>query len=123
VFGTRGRTLDPVTTAASRSRMRDRPPATVKVDSKLYTVVDMNEAGFILEPYDGDLVVKQRVYFDLIIPVGEKDQAFPAQAIIMRRDGKRLIGKFVDLRKDAQRAIQYVVAHRVAMQPGAVKPD
>ena len=123
MFGIRARSSAPVTTAGSRSRMRDRPPATVQIDSKVFTVVDMNEAGLIIEPYDGDLVVKQKVYFDLIMPIGDKDRAFRAEAIITRRDGQRLIGKFNDLRNDVRRAIQYVVAHRNAMLTGSAKPN
>jgi hypothetical protein len=123
VFGSRSRKSAVTTTAGSRARQRDRPAATVKIDSKVFPVVDMNEAGLIVEPYDGDLVVKQRVYFDLIIPLGEKDEMFRAEATVMRRDGDRLIGKFNDLRKDARRAIQYIAAHRNAPLPGATKPN
>jgi hypothetical protein len=122
VLGFRGRTSASVTTAGSRARMRDRP-ATVKIDSKVFTVIDMNEAGLVIEPYEGDLIVKQRVYFDLIIPVGETEAMFRAEAIVTRRDGNRLIGRFNDLRNDARRAIQYVAAHRNAPPPGAGKPN
>jgi hypothetical protein len=110
------------TTAASRSRLRDRPPATMKVDSKIYTVADIGEAGLVVEPYDGDLVPKQRVYFELIIPVGDKDQSYRAEATVIRVQDKRLIAKFNELRTDTRRAILYVVAHRSAMQTGASKP-
>ncbi len=122
MLGSRGRSSASVTTAASRSRMRERP-ATVKIDSKVFTVIDMNEAGLVIEPYEGDLIVKQRVYFDLIIPVGETEAMFRAEAIVTRRDGNRLIGRFNDLRNDARRAIQYVAAHRNAPPPGAGKPN
>jgi len=122
VLGTRGRNSATVTTAGSRARQRERPPATVKIDSKIFTVIDMNEAGLVIEPYDGDLVVKQRAYFDLIIPIGDKEHQFRAEVTVTRRDGERLIGKFNDLRSDARRAIQYVVAHRNAMAAGASKP-
>jgi hypothetical protein len=102
--------------------MRDRPPATVKIDSKIFTVINISEAGLVIEPYDGDLVVKQRVYFDLIIPVGEKDETFRAEAIITRREGNRVVGKFDNMRRDTLRAIQTVVAYRNAPMPAARRP-
>jgi hypothetical protein len=106
------------TSAASRARTRDRAPATIKVDSKIYTVIDIGEAGLVVEPYDGDLVVKQRFYFELVIPVGDKDQAFRADATVIRVENKRLTAKFNELRNETRRAIQYVVAHRNAVIPG-----
>ncbi|MEJ0068651.1 MAG: hypothetical protein WDO24_07930 [Pseudomonadota bacterium] len=116
VFGRR--TTRTETTAGSRARSRDRPAATIKIDSKIFPVVDLNEAGFVIDSYEGDLVVKQRIYFDLIVPVGDKEEAYRAEATIMRLQGGRMIGRFNDLRRDAQRAIQTVMAHR-APPPGA----
>jgi len=118
----RVRNVEVATTAGSRARLRDRPPASIKVDSKLYTVVDMSDAGIVVEPYDGDLVVKQRFHFDLILPINDKDQSFRCEATITRLQNKRLIAKFGELRSDCRRAIQYVIAHRNAaiLNPGGV---
>ena len=119
MFGSRNRTVE--TTAGSRARLRDRPPATVKIDSKVFDVIDMSESGFVLDPYSGDLVAKQRVYFDLILPVDDKEQVFRAEAMVVKIAGTRLVGKFIDLRRDAQRAIQYILAHRNAPIPGTAR--
>jgi hypothetical protein len=111
------------TTAGSRSRVRDRPLATIKVDSKIYTVIDIGEAGLVLDPYDGDLVAKQKIYFELVIPVGDSDKSFRAEATVIRVENKRLTAKFGELRNETRRAIQYVVAHRIAMaKPATAVP-
>ena len=75
MLGMRGRnTIE--TTAGSRARMREGPPGQVKIDSKTFPVTDISESGVVIDGYTGDLIAKQRVYFDLILPVGEKDEAF-----------------------------------------------
>jgi hypothetical protein len=109
------------TTAGSRARMRERTSATVKIDSKVFDVMDMSESGLVLDPYSGDLVAKQRFYFDLILPINDKEQVFRAEAMVIKVEGTRLVGKFIDLRRDAQRAIQYILAHRNAVIAGVAR--
>jgi len=103
------------TTAGSRSRMRERPPGQVKIDSKTFPVTDIGESGVVIDEYTGDLIAKQRVYFDLILPVGEKDEAFRCEASILKLEKGRMVAKFLDLRADARRVIRHIVAHRNAV--------
>jgi hypothetical protein len=101
-----------IETAGTRARNRDRPMATVKIDSKTCPVTDISEAGVVIDEYTGDLVVKQRIYFDLIVPVGEKEQDFRVEATIVKLEKGRMVAKFLDLRKDARRAILGILAQR-----------
>lgn len=119
MFGSRRREVE--TTAGSRARMRERTSATVKIDSKVFDVIDMNEAGLVLDPYSGDLVAKQRFYFDLIVPINDKEESFRAEAMVIKIEGTRLVGKFIGLRRDAQRAILYMLAHRNAVLAGPAR--
>jgi hypothetical protein len=113
VFGSRDRTAaPPATTAGSRQRTREGGAASVKIDSKVFPILDISESGFVIDEYQGDLVVKQRFYFDLVVPVGDKEQTYRTEALAVKVDGTRLVGKFLDARRDLQRAVQYVIAHR-----------
>jgi hypothetical protein len=102
--------------------MRDRPPGQVKIDSKTFYVTDISESGVVIDDYTGDLVAKQRVYFELILPVGEKDEAFRCEATIVKLEKTRMVAKFLDLRSDARRAIRHIVAHRNAVISAPVVP-
>jgi hypothetical protein len=124
VLGIRGRnTVD--TTAGSRARMRERAPGKVKIDSKTFEVTDISESGVVIDDYTGDLVARQRVYFDLILPVGgekEKEEAFRCEAAIVKLEKGRMVAKFLDLRNDARRVIRHIVAHRNAVITSAPMP-
>ncbi len=121
MLGIRGRN-SVETTAGSRSRMRERPPGQVKIDSKTFEVTDISESGVVIDDFTGDLVVKQRVYFDLILPVGEKEESFRCEAAIVKLEKGRLVAKFLDLRNDARRVIRHIVAHRNAVIAAPVVP-
>jgi hypothetical protein len=110
------------TTAGSRARMREAPPGQVKIDSKSFSVTDISESGVVIDDFTGDLLVKQRIYFDLILPVGEKDESFRCEAMIVKLEKGRLVAKFLDLRNDARRVIRHIVAHRNAVIAPAAVP-
>ena len=94
--------------------MRDAPPGQVKIDSKTFPITDINESGVVIDDFGGDLVPKQRIYFDLVLPVGEKEEAFRCEALIVKLEKGRLVAKYLDLRPDAKRAIRVLMAHRQA---------
>ena len=97
--------------------------ATIKIDSKSYPVADINENGFIVEAYGGDLVPKQRVHFDLMIRLGEREEAYRVSATVIRTQNQTLVCRFDDLRRDAVRAIQALVASRLQRAlPGQAVP-
>ena len=78
MLGVRGRnTIE--ATAGERARLRERPPGQVRIDSKTFPVTDISESGVVIDSFTGDLIVKQRVYFDLVLPVGEKDSDTPPE--------------------------------------------
>ena len=95
---------------AGRALLRD---AAVKIDSKTYPVKDINEYGFVVEGYQGDLVPRQRVYFDLVIQLGEREDAYATDAVVVRNADHTLVCKFQDMRRDAQRALQALVSSRL----------
>ena len=112
MFG-RGRSSDASSRAESgRQGKASSPEVAIKIDSKTYPILDINEQGFVVENYDGDLVPKQRVYFDLLIQVGETEKAYRTEAVVIRISEKILVCRFEDQRKDAARAIQTLIASR-----------
>ncbi len=97
--------------------------AAIKIDSKTYPVMDINELGFVIEHFDGDLVPRQRVYFELIIKLGEREQGFHVDALVVRTQNKTLVCRFHDLRRDALHAIQLLVASKAQrVLPGQAIP-
>jgi len=77
----------------------------VKVDSKTFTLKNLSTQGFLLTPYDGDLVARQRVYLTLTLQVDGQELDYATDAQIVRIDARNLAGRFNDLRPDARRAI------------------
>jgi hypothetical protein len=124
VFGFRGRSSEASSQAAEAGRGRTGRAlyreAAIKIDSKTYPILDINPQGFVVEHYEGDLVAKQRVYFDLLIQLGEREEVYRTEAVVVRTAEKILVCRFEDLRRDAQRAIAQLVASRA--QHGARKP-
>ena len=117
MFGFRGRSSEASSQAAAAQRGRTGRAlyreAAIKIDSKTYPVVDINTQGFVVEHYEGDLVPKQRVYFDLLIQMGEREDMYRTEAVVVRVKDKILVCRFEDLRRDAHRAIEQLVASRV----------
>ncbi|MBI3514793.1 MAG: hypothetical protein HY060_12135 [Proteobacteria bacterium] len=113
MFGFRGRSSEASSRTESgrqgRTLFRE---AAIKIDSKMYPILDINEQGFVVENYDGDLVPKQRVYFDLLIQLGEREEVYRTEAVVVRVSEKILVCRFEDQRKDAARAIQALIASR-----------
>jgi hypothetical protein len=77
----------------------------VKVDSKTFTLKNLSTQGFLLTPYDGDLVARQRVYLTLTLQVDGQELDYATDAQVVRIDARNLAGRFNDLRPDARRAI------------------
>jgi hypothetical protein len=123
VFGFRGRSSEAASQAAEAGRGRTGRAlyreAAIKIDSKTYPILDINLQGFVVEGYEGDLVAKQRVYFDLLIQLGEREEMYRTEAVVVRTTERILVCRFEDLRRDAQRAITQLVASRA--QHGARK--
>lgn len=97
----------------------------VKIDSKTHPLRDLSLAGFLIEPYEGDLVAKQRVYLNLILSDGQHQSEFRTVALVVRIENNVLVGRFIDLRRDAQRAIEALLgdaAVRGMRQPIAAVP-
>jgi hypothetical protein len=97
----------------------------VKIDSKTYPLRDLCLSGFMVEPYQGDLIEKQRVYLNLILNHGEHRAEFRTEALVVRIENNALVGRFTDLRRDAQRAIEALLgdyAVRGMGQPIAAAP-
>lgn len=81
--------------------------ASVSIDRKVYPLQNWSLSGFLLSPYEGDLVPKQRVYLELLFKDGEKEVSFATDAIVVRVDGGGLAARFPpDIRPDARRAIE-----------------
>jgi hypothetical protein len=80
--------------------------ATAKIDSKSFPLKNLSISGFLLSPYDGDLVARQRVYLTLMLKIDGQDQDYLTDAVIVRLGTGGLAGRFNDLRKDARRAIE-----------------
>ena len=116
MFGFRGRSSEASSQAAEAGRGRTGRAlyreAAIKIDSKTYPVLDINLQGFVVEHYEGDLVPKQRVHFDLLIQLGEREEVYSTEAVVVRTAEKILVCRFEDLRRDAQRAIAQLVASR-----------
>jgi hypothetical protein len=112
VLGFRGR---PAGKSAQTEGGRGRaiqPDASIRIDSKSYPVFNISEAGFVIEPYEGDLVAKQRVYFDLVVRLGEQERTFRAEGTVARVKDRSLACRFNDLRRDALFAVQQLIASR-----------
>jgi hypothetical protein len=89
-----------------------------KIDSKTFPVKNLSTKGFVLEPYQGDLVAHQRVYLTLVLAVNGQERDFATDAVVVRTADQTLAGRFNDLRHDARRAIERYFLARPARQPG-----
>ena len=102
------------------TRMQDRrrapriepKVASAKVDSKTFSLKNVSTAGFLLTPYQGDLIARQRVYMTLLLQIDGKEQDFDIDAQVVRIDAQTLAGRFNDLRPDARRTIERLFAKR-----------
>ena len=80
-----------------------------KVDSKTFSLKNVSTQGFLLTPYDGDLVARQRVHLTLLLQVDGQEHDYAIDAQVVRLDARNLAGRFNDLRPDARRAIEHMV--------------
>jgi hypothetical protein len=81
------------------------PDAQVRIDSKLYALNNWGPSGFLIDSFDGNMVVKQRFSAVLMMREGEQTNEFRTDAVVVRADGKNLGAKFLFLSPDAKRAI------------------
>jgi hypothetical protein len=86
----------------------------VKIDSKTFPVKNLSTQGFVLAPYEGDLIAHQRVYLTLMLAVNGKQRDFATDAVVVRTDHQTLAARFNDLRRDARRAIELYFQARPA---------
>jgi hypothetical protein len=84
----------------------------VKVDSKTFSLKNLSTAGFLLTAYQGDLIARQRVYLTLLLPVDGQERDFPTDAQVVRINQHDLACRFNDLRPDARRTIERLLAKR-----------
>ena len=84
----------------------------VKVDSKTFSLKNLSTGGFLLTPYDGDLIARQRVYLTLLLQVDGKEQDYLTDAHVVRVAERDLAGRFIDLRTDARRVIERLFGRR-----------
>jgi hypothetical protein len=89
-----------------------------KIDSKSFPVKNLSTQGFVLEPYQGDLITHQRVYLTLVLAINGQERDFATDAVVVRAADQTLAGRFSDLRHDARRAIEQYFLARPAGQPG-----
>jgi hypothetical protein len=95
-------------TVAERRRAQriELKRGSAKVDSKTFALKNLSTAGFLLTPYQGDLIARQRVYLTLQLPVDGKEEDYSIDAQVVRIDDGILAGRFNNLRPDARRAIE-----------------
>jgi len=67
----------------------------VKVDSFTFVVKDYNLKGFIIEPYDKDILVKsQRFRFEIDVSKGNHKMKGSAEAVVTKISGNALAAAF-----------------------------
>ncbi len=86
--------------------------AAAKVDSKTYPLKNLSTAGFLMTPYEGDLVAHQRVYLTLVLQIDGKEHDYLTDAHVVRLAERNLAGRFIDLRPDARRLIERLITKR-----------
>lgn len=82
------------------------PGALVRIDSKDFPIANLSASGFLLMPYEGDLILRQKFYLTLILPDGDKVLDFDCTARVARLTPQGLGAYFIDLRVDARFAVE-----------------
>ncbi len=93
-----------------RARRIELRGGTAKVDSKTFSLKNLSTAGFLVTLYQGDLIARQRVYLTLLLHVDGTQQDFDIDAQVVRIDADHLAGRFNNLRPDARRTIERLLA-------------
>jgi hypothetical protein len=112
VLGFRGRPGGRSAQAEGGRGRVTQPDASIQIDSKSYPVFNISEAGLVISPYEGDLVPKQRVYFDLVVRLGEQERSFRIEGTVAQVKDQSLACRFNDLRRDALHAVQQLIISR-----------
>ena len=89
----------------------------VRIDSKEYAIANISTGGFLLKPYEGDLIKHQRFYLTLVFSAGENTIEFAADARVARVGPEGLGAYFLNLRPDAQWFLQEFLQSRLAGAP------
>lgn len=84
--------------------------AQARIDSHVFPIANLGAGGFLLAPWQGDLIAHQRVYLTLVLPTGDGLRDYAIDAQVVRATGHGLAARFHDLRPDARRAIARLLA-------------
>ncbi len=69
---------------------------TVKIDKFTFNIRELNEKGFILDPYDRDIIITgQRFRFEIDAMYGEKEMKGRAEAVVTKIANNALAAAFV----------------------------
>jgi hypothetical protein len=114
VFGFRS--ADRGTASSERRRVPRVAPkqGVALIDSKTFPLKNVSIQGFVVEPYEGDLIAHQRVYLTLVLPINGEPRDFATDAVVVRAHDRTLAGRFNNLRHDARRAIEHYFRARPA---------
>ena len=66
----------------------------VKIDSHVYPVGDLSGTGLRVENYDGSIVERQAVHFELHLMVANRISKLPAHGVAIRMDPEGLAIRF-----------------------------
>lgn len=84
----RPRTLGNPNKAASKG--------TVKIDKFVFNIREINEKGFIIDPYDKDIVISgQRFRFEINAMCGDKEMKGRAEAVVTKVVDNALAAAFL----------------------------
>jgi len=97
-------------TSSQERRAAPRAPArsdcSVRIDSKFYALSNWGPSGFMLDSFDGSMVLKQRFSAVIVMKEGDNTKEFRTDAVVVRAEGKVLGAKFLFLSPEARRAIE-----------------
>ena len=67
----------------------------MKIDRFSFPVTDFNSKGFIVEPYDKDILIpKQRFRFEINVAKGNQTMKGTAEALVMKIKDEKLAAAF-----------------------------
>lgn len=96
----------PIDIQEQRAPRVEVPGAVVRIDTKEFPVANISVSGFLIAPYEGDLIVRQKFYLTLVLPDGDKTLDFKTEARVARLTPEGLGAYFLDLRVDARFAVE-----------------
>lgn len=110
-----GLSKKPVVVQDQRAAPRvEVPGALMRIDSKEFPIANISVSGFLIAPYEGDLILRQKFYLTLVLPDGDKTADFNVEARVARLAPAGLGAYFLDLRLDARMAIEELLSRPMA---------